>query len=93
MNKKHVPMRRCAGCMESKPKAQLVRIVDQGENITVDRTGRMNGRGMYICPKDECLDLAWKKNAVKRNFKRDIEREQLDAVYSELKNEEKEVSQ
>ena len=79
--------------MESKPKQELVRIVDRGDSIAVDRTGKMNGRGMYICPNGECLDKAWKKNAVKRNFKRDIDKEQLDAVYSELKDGEKEVSE
>ncbi len=93
MNKKHVPMRRCAGCMQSKPKSELVRIVDRGDSIAVDRTMRMNGRGMYICPDTGCLEAAWKKNAVKRNFKRDIDKDQLDAVYSELKNGKKEVSQ
>ena len=93
MNKKHVPMRRCAGCMESRPKSELVRIVCDGDKIAVDRTMRMNGRGMYICNDPECLETAWKKNAVKRSFRRDIDKEQLDAVYDELKNREKEVSQ
>lgn len=79
--------------MQSKPKHELIRIVDDGETIAVDRTKRMNGRGMYICPDPGCLETAWKKNAVRRSFRRDIDKEQLDAVYDELRKEEKEVSQ
>ena len=79
--------------MQSKPKSELIRIVDDGETIAVDLTGRMNGRGMYICRDPGCLEAAWKKNAVRRSFRRNIEKEQLDKVYDELKREEKEVSQ
>ena len=59
---KKIPMRRCLGCMESKPKKELIRIVkSQDGAINVDRTGRLNGRGAYFCDSIDCLDKAIKE--------------------------------
>ena len=42
---KKIPMRRCLGCMESKPKKELVRIVkEQDGNISIDKTSKKSGR-------------------------------------------------
>ena len=54
-------MRRCIGCMTSFPKIDVVRLVSQDGKPVIDRTGRMNGRGAYLCRSQECLDLAIKK--------------------------------
>lgn len=58
MNKK-VPIRRCTGCGESKPKNELVRIVRSPEGeCSVDLTGKKSGRGAYVCKSSECLKKA-----------------------------------
>ena len=47
---KKIPERTCTGCGISKPKNELLRIVkDKENNITIDLTGKKNGRGAYIC--------------------------------------------
>jgi predicted RNA-binding protein YlxR (DUF448 family) len=62
---KHVPIRTCVACRESKPKRELVRVVRvTPELVEVDRTGKKNGRGAYLCPAQECFHLAQKKRAL-----------------------------
>ena len=48
MPAKKVPMRMCVGCREMKPKKELLRIVRSPEGeISVDRTGKVSGRGFF----------------------------------------------
>jgi len=62
---KHVPLRMCVACRESRPKRELVRIVGVSpERVEVDRTGKKNGRGSYLCPAQECWHLAEKKRSL-----------------------------
>lgn len=56
MSAKKTPMRMCTGCREMKPKQQLIRIVKTPDGeIKLDTTGRLNGRGAYICKSADCL--------------------------------------
>ena len=73
---KKVPMRKCIGCNESKPKGNLIRIVktNKGE-IFVDRTGKANGRGAYVCSDIECLHKAEKNKALQRVFSSEINKD------------------
>ena len=62
---KKIPQRTCIGCREKKDKKELIRIVkDKEGNITLDRTGRANGRGAYICDNIQCLEKAIKTKLV-----------------------------
>lgn len=64
---KHIPLRTCVACREGKPKRELVRIVRAAPDwAEVDRTGKKNGRGSYLCPAQECWHLAQKKRALNR---------------------------
>jgi uncharacterized protein len=62
---KHIPLRSCIACRESKPKRELVRVVrlDDGR-VEVDRTGKRNGRGAYFCPAQECWELGQKRKTL-----------------------------
>ena len=61
MKTKHVPLRMCTGCGEMKPKKELVRIVHTKEGeIKVDLTGKLSGRGAYLCHSKACLAKAIK---------------------------------
>lgn len=54
---KHVPQRMCVVCRESNAKRTLTRIVRTGEDsYEADPTGRMNGRGAYVCDKASCWE-------------------------------------
>ena len=64
------PERTCIGCGEVKPKREMLRIVRTPEgDIRADVTGRMNGRGAYLCRNGSCLALAIKKHGLERAFK------------------------
>lgn len=66
---KKIPMRMCTGCNEMKPKMELIRIVKTKENeINVDFTGKLNGRGAYICKSLECYKKAVKTKRLERAF-------------------------
>ena len=79
---KKIPQRTCIGCREKKDKKELIRIVkDKEGNITLDRTGRANGRGAYICDNIQCLEKAIKTKALARTFEMEIE----ENVYNELR--------
>ena len=56
---KKIPKRICVGCKETKDKKELIRIVrtPNGE-VKIDITGKMSGRGAYICCSKECLETA-----------------------------------
>ncbi len=68
MIQKKVPMRKCIGCMQSKPKKELIRLVAEGDTVKPDLSGKANGRGAYICADPKCLEKALKKNAFQRNL-------------------------
>lgn len=90
MKVKKIPMRRCIGCMESKPKKELIRIVcNQEKTVSVDGTGKAPGRGAYLCPSTACFTMARKKKAISRNLEVPLTEEQLDAIFEELKAYEK----
>ena len=57
------------GCNEKKPKKELIRIVKQKDgNVEVDKTGKMEGRGAYICNNIECLDKVIKTKRLERTL-------------------------
>ena len=57
---KKIPERMCVICRQMKPKYELIRIVNNDSGVVVDRTGKLNGRGVYLCKCKECLDKALK---------------------------------
>ena len=70
---KQIPLRQCIGCKERKTKPELVRIIRTPENeICLDKTGKKNGRGAYICPNIQCFNKARKSNAFSRMLNVDI---------------------
>ena len=79
---KKLPERKCIGCSEVKPKNELLRIVKNKENeIFIDLTGKANGRGAYICPKEDCLEKAVKSNRLAKSFEQEISQD----IYEKLK--------
>lgn len=81
---KKIPMRKCTGCGEMKPKKELVRVLKTAEeNIIIDVTGKQNGRGAYLCHNAECLKKAIKTKAIERSLGVAVSAE----VYEELKKE------
>ncbi len=53
--RKHVPLRSCVVCRTKRPKRELVRIVRTTDGqVVVDATGKLNGRGAYLCSEPAC---------------------------------------
>ena len=87
---KKVPQRQCIGCGEMKNKKDLIRILKgTDQEISIDATGRKNGRGAYICPSSECLKKAIKSKGLERSFKMNIPKE----VYEQLTKEMESIDQ
>ncbi len=84
MKQKKIPMRKCTGCGEQKPKKELVRVVKTPDGeILLDLTGKMSGRGAYICNDAECLKKARKSKRIDRTFEVTIP----DSVYEQMEEE------
>lgn len=78
---KKIPQRMCLGCREHKDKKDLVRVVRSPEGeVSVDLTGRKNGRGAYICRSKECLKKARKQKAISKALNCEI----TDEVFEQL---------
>ncbi len=81
--KKKEPMRMCVACRQMNPKKSMIRIVRSGDGIvSADSTGRMPGKGAYICRNIDCLVKARKTGSLRRALDTEIP----EAVYEELKN-------
>lgn len=63
------PERTCVGCRERAAKDVLLRIVAAGEQCVPDRRGTLPGRGAYVHPALNCLDLAVRRRAFPRAFR------------------------
>jgi predicted RNA-binding protein YlxR (DUF448 family) len=88
MKQKKVPQRMCTGCMEMKPKKELIRVVRSSEgDISVDLTGKKNGRGAYVCKNIECLEKAFKAKRLQKNLESQISEEIYDRLRDEIQHE------
>ena len=80
-----LPIRTCVACRTERPKRDLVRIVRTAEGeVRLDPTGRMNGRGAYLCPKVECLRTAVKRKALARALGAEPPPEGIEALEGEM---------
>ena len=85
MKQRKIPMRKCTGCGEMKPKTELVRVVRSPEGeLSMDLTGRKAGRGAYVCRDIACLRTARKRKALERSFACAIPSEIYDRLEEEM---------
>lgn len=85
MKNKKIPMRTCVGCRESKPKKELLRMVKAADGkVMVDRTGKLNGRGIYLCRNTECFEKAKKKKAIGRGLELNINDQAMEELYEDF---------
>ena len=94
MKQKKVPSRLCLGCRQSKPKKELLRIVRVAqklldeekveETICVDLTGKLAGRGAYICRDVMCLNNAIKAKRFEKEFEMPMREEIFERIKIEM---------
>ena len=84
-----IPQRKCVGCNTSKDKKELIRVVKSAEGeISVDMTGKKNGRGAYICHDENCLKMAIKVKRLENAFECQISEEIYERLLQEIKADE-----
>ena len=87
MKNKKIPMRSCVVTKERLPKQELIRIVKEPNgNISVDLSGKMNGRGAYIKKDMAVLEFAKRNKALERALETEISSEVYDEISSFLDN-------
>ncbi len=87
---KKIPIRKCTGCGEMKPKKELVRVIKDAQgDVMLDTTGKKNGRGAYLCFSMECLNKAIKNKGLERSLSTSIKEEIYDLLREEMQASEK----
>ncbi len=93
---KKIPLRKCTGCGEMKPKRELIRVVrapdqkDESGNVVVsggvslDLTGKKSGRGAYVCKSMTCFEQARKARRFERSLSCRIPEEVYEQMSAEL---------
>ena len=82
---KKIPQRQCMGCRERADKRSLIRVVRTPEgNVQLDFSGKLGGRGAYICPKAECLKKAQKAKSLERSLEVPIPEEVYEWLSREI---------
>lgn len=85
---KKIPLRRCCGCGEMKPKKELVRVVRKPDgNIELDTVGKVAGRGAYVCNSAECLQKAIKNGGLSRTLQISVPEEIYESLKDKIKDE------
>ena len=84
-SQKKIPVRRCVGCGEHLPKAELVRVLRTPEGeVVLDLTGKKSGRGAYICKKAACFKKARKSKRLETSLECSIPETVYDRMEEEI---------
>lgn len=78
---KKVPERMCMACKSKKPKNYLIRVVGKDNVFNIDYSGKMEGRGAYICKNNACIERCLKQKMLHKTFKTNVAND----VYAALK--------
>ena len=82
---KKIPTRRCTGCGEHFPKNTLIRVLRTPEGeVVLDLTGKMSGRGAYICKNAACFKKARKSRRIETSLECQISEELYNRMEEEL---------
>jgi predicted RNA-binding protein YlxR (DUF448 family) len=89
---KHIALRTCISCRETKSKRELLRVVRTPDgHVLIDATGKKSGRGAYLCAKLSCWENAMKKQRLEQELETTIsdeDRLELDRFIATLPREE-----
>jgi len=71
MARKHRPARSCVVCREKNDKRLLTRLVMADDKLQIDASGKMIGRGAYLCGNPGC----WTSSALRAQLARALRQE------------------
>ncbi|MCR5834865.1 MAG: YlxR family protein [Selenomonadaceae bacterium] len=83
---KQIEMRRCVVCRQVRHKSELIRVVKSDGKITVDESGKAQGRGAYLCKSPECMTIINRRRSLEKIFKVKISDEVYDALRDKIPN-------
>lgn len=84
---KKIPQRQCMGCRERRAKKELIRVVRTPEGmVQLDFSGKLNGRGAYLCPNVECLRKAIRSKALDRALEVEIPQAVVEQLEKEMEH-------
>ena len=84
---KKIPQRQCMGCRQRKEKRALIRVVRCTDGqVQLDFSGKLNGRGAYLCPDPECLKKAQRAKALERGLEVPIPEEVYERLHKEMED-------
>lgn len=73
---KKIPLRMCVACREGKPKKEMLRIVKNAAGeISLDFSGKVAGRGAYICNNAECVKKLRRQKLLHKTFSCEVSAE------------------
>jgi hypothetical protein len=85
---KHKPQRTCIVCRETKDKRDLIRVVrTPAGNLSVDPTGKANGRGAYLCRQASCWEKGLSKQRLAQALKMTLSAEEVAELQAQLQAE------
>lgn len=83
--KRHVPLRTCVSCGSKRPKKELTRIViSQSDGVKVDRTGKLSGRGVYLCGECSCPERVPDRSKLEYALRVKLSEADLSKIWSEV---------
>ena len=82
---KKIPMRTCIACREEKPKREMLRIVRSADGaIALDFSGKLPGRGAYICNSEACIKKLRKYRLLHKAFSQEVDESVYQAIEEEF---------
>ncbi len=85
LKKKKIPLRKCLGCNEMKPKKELIRVVRSPEGkVGIDKTGKSPGRGCYVCHNLKCLEAAIKAKRIQNALEVPVEQDLFEKLREQV---------
>jgi hypothetical protein len=86
--RKHIPIRRCIACQQSRAKRELVRIVRTPEGtVEIDNKGKRPGRGAYLCRERACWEAGLHQGKLSRALKCSLDTEETEKLRAQLEAE------
>lgn len=85
---KKVPQRICVGCQQIKEKKELIRIVRTPDQmVKLDPTGKLSGRGAYLCRDTKCLEAALAGKRLQRALRLELPQDVVENLKRTLSGE------
>ena len=76
MKGKQIPLRTCIACREEKPKREMLRVVRNADGkIDLDFSGKLPGRGAYLCDSADCVKRLKRYKLLNKAFSAEVPEE------------------